>query len=275
MPFPNIDPVIFELGPFAIRWYSLAYIIGLMAGWKYIARLNRTPALWGKGALPNGLTTPAKEDDIDDMLLWLTLGVILGGRLGYVLFYNTSYYLANPGDALAVWQGGMSFHGGALGVIISVLIFARRRGIPLLALGDMVAITTPLGLGLGRLANFINSELWGRVSDVPWAVVFPNGGPLPRHPSQLYEAALEGLLLLLVLNILAWKFKALSKPGLLTGLFLIGYGASRAFIEFFREPDAHLGFLFDAITMGQILSLPMIGAGIGFVYWALAKARAE
>ena len=275
MPFPNIDPVIFELGPFAIRWYSLAYIIGLMAGWKYIARLNRTTALWGKGALPNGLTTPAKEDDIDDMLLWLTLGVILGGRLGYVLFYNTSYYLANPGDALAVWQGGMSFHGGALGVIISVLIFARRRGIPLLALGDMVAITTPLGLGLGRLANFINSELWGRVSDVPWAVVFPNGGPLPRHPSQLYEAALEGLLLLLVLNILAWKFKALSKPGLLTGLFLIGYGASRAFIEFFREPDAHLGFLFDAITMGQILSLPMIGAGIGFVYWALAKARAE
>ncbi|MDG1690542.1 MAG: prolipoprotein diacylglyceryl transferase [Alphaproteobacteria bacterium] len=275
MPFPNIDPVIFELGPFAIRWYSLAYIIGLMAGWKYIARLNRTPALWSKGALPNGLTTPAKEDDIDDMLLWLTLGVILGGRLGYVLFYNTSYYLANPGDALAVWQGGMSFHGGALGVIISVLIFARKRGIPLLALGDMVAITTPLGLGLGRLANFINSELWGRVSDVPWAVVFPNGGPLPRHPSQLYEAALEGLLLLLVLNILAWKFKALSKPGLLTGLFLIGYGASRAFVEFFREPDAHLGFLFDAITMGQILSLPMIGAGIGFVYWALAKARAE
>ncbi len=275
MPFPNIDPVIFELGPLAIRWYSLAYIIGLMAGWKYIVRLTRSPALWGKGALPNGLATPANEDDIDDMLLWMTLGVILGGRLGYVLFYNTSYYLANPGDALAVWQGGMSFHGGALGVIICVILFARKRAIPLLALGDMVAITAPLGLLFGRLANFINSELWGRVTDVPWAVIFPNGGPLPRHPSQLYEAALEGVLLLVVLNVLAWKFKALSKPGLLTGLFLIGYGVSRAFVELFREPDAHLGFLFDAITMGQVLSLPMIGAGFGFVYWALVKARAK
>ncbi len=275
MPFPNIDPVIFELGPLAIRWYSLAYIIGLVAGWKYIVRLTRNPALWGKGALPNGLATPATEDDIDDMLLWITLGVILGGRLGYVLFYNTSYYLANPGDALAVWQGGMSFHGGALGVIICVILFARKRAIPLLALGDMVAITAPLGLLFGRLANFINSELWGRVTDVPWAVIFPNGGPLPRHPSQLYEAALEGVLLLIVLNVLAWKFKALSKPGLLTGLFLIGYGVSRAFVELFREPDAHLGFLFDAITMGQVLSLPMIGAGFGFVYWALVKANAK
>ncbi len=261
MPFQNIDPVIFELGPLALRWYSLAYIVGLMAGWKYIAHLNRTAQLWPAGA-------PAKPDDMDDILLWLTLGVILGGRLGYVLFYNTSYYLANPGDALAVWQGGMSFHGGALGVIVAVILFARRRGIAVLSLGDMVAIVTPLGLLLGRLANFINSELWGRVTDVPWAVVFPNGGPLPRHPSQLYEAALEGLLLLVILNLLAWKGNALSRPGLLTGIFLVGYGLSRAFVELFREPDAHLGFLFELITMGQILSLPMIGAGLGFIYWS-------
>ncbi len=264
MPFPNIDPVIFEIGPFALRWYALAYMAGLILGWKYMVLLTKRPALWPQGV-------PANEEQIDDLLLWVTLGVILGGRIGYVLFYNLPYYLANPGDALAVWQGGMAFHGGALGVVLAVIYFARKNKIPLLSLGDMVAITVPLGLLCGRLANFINGELWGRVTDVSWAVVFPTGGPLPRHPSQLYEAALEGALLLALLNLLVWKYRALSKPGLLTGLFLIGYGASRFLVEYVREPDAHIGFIFNFITMGQILSLPMMLAGGGFIYWATLR----
>ena len=264
MPFPNIDPVIFEIGPFALRWYSLAYIVGLIGGWRYMVYLTRSPALWPQGV-------PAKEDDIDDLLLWVTLGTILGGRLGYVLFYNAAYYLDNPAGVLAVWQGGMSFHGGMLGVILAVLIFAWRRKIPIVSLGDMVAVTVPLGLLLGRLANFINGELWGRVTDAPWGMVFPTGGPLPRHPSQLYEAALEGALLLVLLNVLAWRFRAFAKPGLLTGLFLIGYGTSRALVELVREPDAHIGLLTGGVTMGQILSAPMIAVGIGFVVWSRRK----
>jgi phosphatidylglycerol---prolipoprotein diacylglyceryl transferase len=266
MPFPNIDPVIIEIGPLALRWYSLAYIIGLLGGWKYMVMLTDTRRLW-VGA------PPARREDIDDLLLWVTLGVILGGRLGYVLFYNFGYYLSNPGSALALWQGGMSFHGGCLGVILAVILFAMKRRIALLSIGDMVASSVPLGLGLGRLANFINSELWGRVTDAPWGVVFPNGGPLPRHPSQLYEAALEGAALLLVLNILIWRFRALTRPGLVTGLFLIGYGASRALVELVRQPDAHIGFLSSGLTMGQLLSAPMILAGCGFVYWALRKTN--
>lgn len=268
MPFPNIDPVIFEIGPFALRWYSLAYIIGLIGGWKYMVKLTTTAPLW------QGQKMPANEEDIDDLLLWVTLGVILGGRLGYVLFYNFGYYLANPGSALALWQGGMSFHGGCFGVILAVLIFTYRRNIPILSLGDMVAASVPLGLLLGRLANFINGELWGRVTEAPWGVIFPTGGPLPRHPSQLYEAALEGALLLLLLNLLVWKAGALRRPGLLTGLFLIGYAASRALIELVREPDAHIGFLAGGITMGQVLSLPMIIAGGGFVFFALRRPAA-
>lgn len=261
MPFPNIDPIIFEIGPFALRWYALAYMVGLFGGWRYMVLLTERRALWPQG-------TPATRAHIDDLLLWVTLGVIVGGRVGYVLFYNAPYYLDNPAAALAVWQGGMAFHGGALGVILAAIYFARKHAIPLLSLGDMVAITVPLGLLLGRLANFINGELWGRVTEAPWGVVFPDAGPLPRHPSQLYEAALEGALLLIVLNILAWRFKAFGKPGLLTGLFLIGYGTSRFLVEMVREPDAHIGFIFNFITMGQILSLPMILAGAGFVYWA-------
>ena len=264
MPFPNIDPIIFEVGPFALRWYALAYMAGLILGWKYMVALTKRPALWPQGV-------PANDEQIDDLLLWVTLGVIVGGRLGYMLFYNAPYYLANPGAALAVWQGGMAFHGGALGVILAVIYFARKNKIPLLSLGDMVAITVPFGLLCGRLANFINGELWGRVTDAPWGVIFPGAGALPRHPSQLYEAALEGALLLLVLNVLAWRFKALATPGLLTGLFLIGYGASRFVIEYVREPDAHIGFIFDIVTMGQILSLPMMLAGAGFVYWATTR----
>ena len=266
MPFPNIDPVIFEIGPFALRWYSLAYIIGLIGGWRYMVMLTHRPALWPQGV-------PAKEEHIDDLMLWVTLGTIGGGRVGYVLFYSPSYFLENPLSIFAVWQGGMSFHGGMLGVILAVLIYTWRRRIPIISVGDMVAVTVPLGLLLGRLANFINSELWGRVTDAPWGVIFPNGGPLPRHPSQLYEAALEGAVLLIVLNVLVWKFRAFARPGLLTGLFLTGYGLSRALVELVREPDAHIGFLLGGITMGQILSLPMIAAGIGFIVWSIRNKQ--
>jgi phosphatidylglycerol:prolipoprotein diacylglycerol transferase len=258
MPFPSLDPVIFEIGPFALRWYALAYIAGLMLGWRYVIMLSKSARLW-----PNGL--PASREEIDDLLLWITFGVILGGRLGYVMFYNPGYFLAHPRDILAVWQGGMAFHGGLFGVIVAIIIFARRRAIAMLSLGDMVAAAVPIGLLFGRLANFINSELWGRVTQSPWGVVFPNGGPLPRHPSQLYEAGLEGLLLFAVLGFLIWRRGILARPGLAIGVFLTGYGLSRALIERVREPDAHLGFIFSEITMGQILSLPMIGAGIVFI----------
>ena len=258
MPFPSLDPVIFEVGPFAFRWYALAYIIGLMLGWQYVIMLSQSARLW-----PNGL--PARREEIDDLLLWITFGVILGGRLGYVMFYNPGYFLAHPRDILAVWQGGMAFHGGLLGVVVAIIIFARRRAIAMLSLGDMVAAAVPIGLLFGRLANFINSELWGRVTQSLWGVVFPDGGPLPRHPSQLYEAGLEGLLLFAALGFLIWRRGILARPGLAIGVFLTGYGLSRALIERVREPDAHLGFIFSETTMGQILSLPMIGAGIVFI----------
>ena len=195
MPFPDIDPVIFQIGPFALRWYALAYIAGLLLGWRYVVLLARRTTIWPKQA-------PASEVQIDDLLLWVTLGVVLGGRLGYVTFYNTAYYAANPSDIIAVWQGGMSFHGGLLGVIVTVILYARRHAIALFSLGDMIAAAVPIGLFFGRLANFINSELWGRTTNVAWGVIFPNGGPLPRHPSQLYEAALEGLFLFALLAVL-------------------------------------------------------------------------
>ena len=262
MPFPSLDPVIFEIGPFTLRWYALAYIAGLMLGSRYVIVLSQSKHLW-----PNG--PPADREAIDDLLMWITIGVILGGRLGYVIFYNPRYFLAHPNDILAVWQGGMAFHGGLLGVIGAIIIFARRRDIPMLRLGDMVAAAAPIGLFCGRLANFINSELWGRVTQSPWGVVFPNGGPLPRHPSQLYEAGLEGLLLFVVLGFLIWRRGILACPGLAVGVFLTGYGLSRALVEQLREPDAHLGFIFSGITMGQILSLPMIAAGIVFIVLAL------
>lgn len=250
IPFPPLDPVLIEIGPLAIRWYALAYIFGLVLGWRYLRRVVSRPG-WRMTPL-----------DVDDLLLYATLGVVLGGRLGYVLFYHPDYYLAHPLEALAVWQGGMSFHGGTLGVIAACLLFAWRRGLPPLEVGDAVACAAPIGLGLGRIANFINGELYGRVTDVPWAVIFPRGGPEPRHPSQLYEAFLEGLVLFLVLYILARRPRVAENHGLLGGAFLTGYALARLFAELFREPDAHLGFLFGGLTMGQILSLPMLAAGL-------------
>lgn len=254
--FPMIDPVLVEIGPLAIRWYALAYIVGLVLGWRYMMWMARQD-----GAL-------VKPEQADDFLVWAVLGVILGGRLGYVLFYKPAYYAAHPLEILQTWQGGMSFHGGFLGVMIVTLLFCRKRGISFLGFVDLVSVVAPIGLLFGRIANFINSELWGRPTDVPWAMVFPNGGPFARHPSQLYEAALEGLLLTVVMH-LAWRNPALrGKPGTLSGVFLIGYGCSRVFVEFFRQPDAHLGFLWGGATMGQILSIPMVIVGISIIAYA-------
>jgi phosphatidylglycerol---prolipoprotein diacylglyceryl transferase len=264
LPFPNIDPVIVEIGPIAIHWYGVGYVIGILFAWWYSKKLVSTPRLWAGGA-------PAmRPTDVDDFLLWAAVGVVAGGRLGYVLFYDLERYLDDPTAILAIWSGGMSFHGGLLGVIVAMILFARSRGIDVWSMFDTIAPGVPVGLGLVRLTNFINSELWGSVTDAPWGVVFPNGGPLPRHPSQLYEALLEGLVLFLVLWILVWKRGRLKTPRFVGGAFIAGYGLSRIFVEFFRVPDAHIGYLAGGwLTMGMILSLPMVAAGV----WAMATAR--
>ena len=257
LAYPAIDPVLIEIGPFAIRWYALSYVAGILLGWRYMA--------WLAGKSPAGIT----RADIDDFVVWATLGIVLGGRIGYVLFYKPGYYLYHPLDALAVWEGGMSFHGGLLGVILAIWLFARQRGYPWFALGDLVCCAVPIGLFLGRIANFINGELFGRVTESPLGMVFPRGGPLPRHPSQIYEAALEGLVLFVVLFVLAMRPGTFARHGLAAGTFLTGYGISRIVAEFFRQPDAHLGFLYAGATMGQLLSLPLILAGL----WLILASR--
>jgi len=250
LPYPAIDPIIFQVGPLAIRWYSLAYICGLLFAWRYMLHLaSRSPDV-------------ASHEDVDDFLVWATLGIVLGGRIGYTLFYNFEYYAANPLVVLQIWRGGMSFHGGVLGVIFAGLVFVKRRGISPLRFADIVACATPVGLMLGRLANFINGELYGRVSDVPWAMVFPRGGSEPRHPSQLYEAALEGVVLFIVLAVLSRNKIIRKRPGVLLGVFLLGYALARTTVELFRQPDAHIGALAAGLTMGQWLSLPMAVGGI-------------
>jgi phosphatidylglycerol:prolipoprotein diacylglycerol transferase len=263
LPFPAIDPVLISIGPFAIRWYALAYIFGILLGWLYARALIRAERLWGGPA-------PMSVMDLDDFILWVTLGIILGGRLGYVLFYNSAHFAAHPLEIFELWQGGMSFHGGFAGCVAAVMLFAWRRGISILSLGDLTCAVAPIGLLLGRIANFINSELWGRTTDVPWAFVFPNGGPLPRHPSQLYEAALEGLALFAVLAVLI-RAGALRRPGLILGAFALGYGLARSFCELFREPDAQLGFLRGGLTMGMLLSVPLIVAGAALIWAALVR----
>ena len=257
IPFPNIDPVLISIGPFAIRWYALAYIVGILGGWFYARAIVRSETLWGGKA-------PLTVTDYDDFILWVTLGIILGGRAGYVLFYNPAYFFANPSEILQLWKGGMSFHGGFLGCVIAVIAFARYRGIPTLSLGDIVCAVAPIGLFLGRLANFINAELWGRTTDVPWSFVFPGAGPLPRHPSQLYEATLEGIVLFAVLAVMM-RGGALKRPGTILGAFCLGYGVTRTICEFFREPDQQLGFLWGGLTMGMLLSLPLMIAGIALI----------
>jgi phosphatidylglycerol:prolipoprotein diacylglycerol transferase len=261
IPYPVIDPVLVQFGPFAIRWYALAYIVGLVIGWRYCLAIAKRPP------------KVARPQDIDDFLVWATLGVVLGGRIGYVLFYKPGYYIENPGEIIALWHGGMSFHGGAAGVFVALALFCRQRGIPLLGLSDIIACAVPIGLFFGRIANFINGELWGRVSDVPWAMVFPNAGPLPRHPSQLYEASLEGVVLFCLLFALQ-RFAGLrSREGAICGVFLVGYAVARIIGEMFREPDAQLGFLFLGVTMGQLLSVPLLLAGAWLIWRAHPAAQ--
>jgi len=263
IPFPDFDPVALQIGPLVIRWYALAYIAGLFGGLLYAKRLAANEALWGSTRRPSAA-------DLDDLLLYATLGVILGGRLAYVFFYQPGYFLAKPLEILSIWSGGMSFHGGFAGVIIAIILFARARGLSILSLLDLAATVVPIGLLLGRIANFINGELWGRATNVPWAVIFPTGGPVPRHPSQLYEAATEGLLLLVLLAIVVRR-GGYKRPGLVGGLFVAGYALARIGCEFFREPDPQLGFLFGGFaTMGMILSLPMLIVG---VFFAVRAAR--
>jgi len=265
LPFPNIDPVLVRLGPFAIRWYALAYITGIVLGWVYARRIIVNEDRWGGPA-------PLTLIDFADFVLWVTLGIILGGRIGYVLFYNLADYLAHPLEMLKVWNGGMSFHGGFLGCVVAVVLFARLRHIPILSLGDLTCAGGPIGLFLGRLANFVNGELWGRTTDVPWAVIFPHDPTqLPRHPSELYEATLEGLVLFAILAVLI-RLGALKRPGLIIGAFAICYAVMRSFCELFREPDKQLGFLWHGTTMGMLLSVPLFLAGVGFVVVALRRS---
>ena len=288
IPFPQISPEIFTIHlfglSFSLRWYALAYLVGLIVGWRIIVGLMRRPALWGGRA-------PMRPEQAEELLTWVVLGVVLGGRLGFVLFYEPGYYLANPGQILKLWQGGMSFHGGFLGVVVAAWIYCRRHGVPALGLADALAVATPIGLGLGRVANFINAELWGRPTDLPWGVVFPGeaaqdcpgvSGLCARHPSQLYEAGLEGVVLAAVLFLLVRR-GALRRPGLALGVFLAGYGLSRFVVEFFRQADAQfitagnpLGHVIGGpvwgLSMGQLLSLPMILIGLGFVLMARRRA---
>src|SRR5918995_3402457 len=263
LPFPVIDPVLIQIGPFAIRWYALAYIVGILLGWLYARALIRSESLWGGPA-------PIRLEDFDDFVLWVTLGIILGGRIGYVVFYSPSHFIHNPMEILQLWKGGMSFHGGFLGCVLAVVLFAWRRELSILTLGDLTCAVAPIGIFLGRIANFINAELWGRTSHVPWAMVFPGGGPLPRHPSQLYEAVLEGLVLFIVLGLLI-RAGALKRPGLILGAFAICYAIARTICELFREPDPQLGFLWGGLTMGMLLSIPLLLAGIGFIATALRR----
>jgi phosphatidylglycerol:prolipoprotein diacylglycerol transferase len=255
IPFPDINPIALQIGPVAIRWYGIAYVVGILLGWACCHLL----------AKKNYFKITPK--DIGDFVPWATLGVVVGGRLGQVLFYNFDYYWQHPLAIIKIWEPGMSFHGGAIGVLITMIIYCRKRHLLISELGDVAAVGTPIAIFFGRIANFINSELYGRVTDVPWGIIFPNGGPLPRHPSQLYEAALEGLVLFLIMltSTLMLNVKD-RKPGLLMGIFIIGYAVARSFCELFREPEVVYAPLSTYITYGQLLSLPMILLGIYFMF---------
>ncbi len=267
IPFPAIDPVAIAVGPVAIKWYGLAYATGLLLGWIYIKRLLSTDRLW-RGGKP-----PFAADIADDLFVWVALGVVLGGRLGHILLYEPGYYLSHPLEILKIWQGGMAFHGGLVGSIVAMWLFARRQGVDALSVMDLVAAAVPLGLFFGRTANFINAEIVGRVSDVPWAMVFPGAGPLPRHPVQLYEAALEGLVLFLVLRWLTHSRRSLMTPGLTGGAFLLGYGAFRIVCELFKEDYSGL-WGSSLLTSGMLYSLPMLIVG-GLAMWLVSRRKPE
>jgi phosphatidylglycerol:prolipoprotein diacylglycerol transferase len=265
LPFLVIDPVMINLGPLPIRWYALGYIVSLVIGWLIAVRLVRSERLW------DGAPRPSAQS-LDDLLVFVAFGAVLGGRAGYVLFYNLPYFLANPAEILVLWKGGMAFHGGLTGAAIGAWLFSRREKVPLLSVGDLVCAVAPIGLFLVRIANFIKPELWGRPTDVAWAMIFPGAGPEPRHPSQLYEAGLEGLALGLILAF-AVRSGAFRRPGLTTGLFLGLYGLARIFCEFFREPDPQLGFLFGGATMGMLLSTPLVVLGLILIVYSLRRAK--
>ena len=263
--FPSFNPTAIAIGPFAIRWYALAYIGGIVLGWLYARSLLKKERLWG-GPAPMSLV------QMDDFILWVTLGIILGGRTGYVLFYNLPFFIEHPAAIFKLWEGGMSFHGGFMGCVVAVMWFASRNNISILSLGDITTAVGPIGLFLGRLANFINGELWGRPADpsLPWAMIFPTGGDIPRHPSQLYEAGMEGILLFAVLAVMI-RLGALKRPGLILGSFILIYGLTRIIGEHFREPDPQLGFLWGGLTMGMLLSIPMLIVGGILIVWAIRR----
>ncbi len=263
---PALDPVALNVGPLSVKWYGLAYMFSLLFGWFYCRYLAEKQALWGG-------KSPFKADHFDDLLIWVVLGVVLGGRLGYVFFYKPAYFMENPSEIIATWNGGMSFHGGMLGSLLAIWIYSRRRKLPVLSVMDVASAVAPLGFLLGRIANFINGELWGRVSDVPWAMVFPDpeAGGVPRHPSQLYEAALEGVVLLLVLRFLTHKRLALTKPGLVTGTAIAGYGMARIIVENFRQFEEGSGLMIGPFTPGMIYSVPMVILGGLLIRYALGQ----
>jgi phosphatidylglycerol:prolipoprotein diacylglycerol transferase len=265
LPFPDFDPVLIRIGPLAIRWYALAYVAGILLGWRYAVGLVKNPRLWTNRAPP---ITPLQ---IDDLILWITLGIIVGGRLGHVLFYTPELIRTDPVEILKVWNGGMSFHGGAIGVLIAMVIFSWKNGLDLLGLTDIVAASAPFGLFFGRIANFINGELWGRPTQAPWGVVFPGAGPEPRHPSQLYEASLEGIALFLLLRWATHRAKLTNRRGVVMGLFVAGYGVIRVALENVREPDAYMPNFPLGLTMGMMLSIPMILGGAFFIWRGLKE----
>ena len=259
LEYPEISPIIFSIGPLAIRWYSMAYLIGIISAWLLVKRQVRI------------YNIPLTKENLEDLVFDVTLGIILGGRLGYVLFYGGSLFWEHPLQIFAIWQGGMSFHGGIIGVILAIWYFAHSVKMPFLKVTDLVVLYVPIGIFLGRLANFVNDELWGRVTDVAWAVRFPNGGYLPRHPSQLYEALAEGVLMFIILNLL-WRFKGVrERTGLVSGAFAFLYAVFRMSMEQFREPDAQLGFFFGSVTMGQMLSLPFFIVGLCVMWRAVVR----
>jgi phosphatidylglycerol:prolipoprotein diacylglycerol transferase len=265
VPFPDFDPVLVHLGPFAIRWYALAYIAGILLGWRYAALLVKTPALWTRRP------PPLSTEQLDDLILWITLGVIVGGRLGHTLFYTPQLVWQDPMEILRVWHGGMSFHGGALGVLLAISVYAGAKRLDLLRVGDVIAAGAPMGLFFGRIANFINGELWGRPTTLPWGIIFPGAGPLPRHPSQLYEAALEGVALFAVLAWAVWARRWTERRGVIMGLFILGYGVIRISLENVREPDAYMPHFPFGLTMGMMLSAPMVIAGAWMVWRGLRE----
>ena len=256
MNFPQIDPIIFSIGPLAVRWYGMMYLLGFVGGYFMMCHVAKFRNM------------PIKKEVISDLLFYAVLGVVIGGRLGYTLFYNSNYYLRHPLEIFYVWEGGMSFHGGLLGVLSVLLIFCWRRNLPLLLVGDLAVSAVPIGLWFGRIGNFINAELWGRVTDHPWGVVFPGGGSLPRHPSQLYEAGLEGLVLFILIYLL---HRSGVRRGIPAFSFIFFYGIFRFLVEFLRQPDNHLGFLWGGATMGQLLSVPMILFGLGGLVYVLKR----